>query len=159
MGSVRAGARKGKQSVLFGTPFQVCGAVCGQPLGAAGSWGLGQVSCGPGAVQAVPWAAPGLTDLCESSELHSSGKGSAVQLQGWPLVRTLLEPAQVVCTYPLRSSPLDFLALFASLALVFGCFVYLLTVGSYPSSKISVSGGGDATRILWMKKYSTKIDL
>lgn len=62
MGSVRAGARKGKQNVLFGPPSQVCGAV----WVLLGAGGLGQVSRGPGDVQAVPWAAPGLADLCES---------------------------------------------------------------------------------------------
>lgn len=44
------------------------------------------------------------------------------------------------------------------LHLVFQCLSYLLTVDSLHSSKISVSGGGNATGILWMKN-SIKIDI
>lgn len=78
--------------------------------------------------------------LSGGSELHSSGEGAElIQLQGWALVGMLLEPAQVVCTYPLRSPPLEFLALFGSLDLFFSVLpMYLLWAHSPPGKLVLV---------------------
>lgn len=60
------GLEKESKVSFLGSPPR-CVGLCGCSLWVLlGAGGLGQVSCGPGDVQAVPWAAPGLADLCES---------------------------------------------------------------------------------------------